>query len=58
MISQILMKLLPANLGCPLSFLPLVWLTALFFGKQEVLGLVHIWAYIIYIYKFHFMSDM
>ena len=55
---QILMKLLPAILGCPLSFLPPPRLTVSFFGKQKVLGLVHIWAYIIYIYKFYFMSDM
>ena len=29
--------------------LPPHWLTTLFFGKRKVLGLVHIWAYIIYI---------
>ena len=49
MTSQILMKLLPAILGCPLPFLPSPWLTASFFGKQEVLRIVHIWAYIIYV---------
>ena len=54
MTSQILIKLLPAILGCPLSFFPSPpplpsWLTASFFGKEEVLVLVHIWAYIIYI---------
>ena len=38
MTSQILMKLLPAILGCPLSFLPPPWLTASFFVNKRCWG--------------------
>ena len=42
MTSQILIKLLPAILEWSVSSLLPSLLTASFFGKQEVLGLVHI----------------
>ena len=43
MTPQILVKLLPAILGCPLSFPPpSPLIDSLIFCKQEVLGLLHI----------------